>query len=340
VDVVLPAESGGEGRRVHLRELVAELGALPGVQSAAAVQRLPLRSGGDNWGLSIEGRPEVTGVTTSFRIVTHDYLPTLGVRLRSGRLFEPTDAAGTERVAVINESLAREYFPGEDPIGRRVGDDDWARVIGVVADMKESALTDDPHPARYVLYDQIDYTPTSNALVLRMRDGRDATAVLEPARRAIQRTAPAVGIQDATTMARVLDHALGPAKQLMSLLTLLSGLALLLGGVGVYGVVSHFVSRRRRDWGIRLALGFRPAQIIGHVVGRGALLILLGIGAGVIGALGLGRLLGAFVYGIETGDPAALAAAAAALFLIGVIGAYVPAWRASRVDPARVLREQ
>jgi putative ABC transport system permease protein len=341
VDVVLPSEVPGAERRRMTAELVAAFGALPGVQQAAAVQLLPLRGGGHNWGLAIEGRPDVTGVTTAFRIVTPDYFAAVGARPHSGRLFGDGDRADTERVAVINEALAREFFPGEDPVGRRLLEfGEPVRIIGVVADIREIGLTEDAPPARYLLYEQVPYTQTANTLVLRTAGGTDPLAVLGAAREVVQRTAPGAGVQELTTMPRVLERALGPARELMTLLSLLAALALLLGGIGVYGVTSHFVNRRRRDWGIRMALGFRPAQVVAHVVGRGALLVGAGVVLGVAGALVLTRVLAAFVFGIGTTDALTLIAAALVLMATGVAGALLPARRASLVDPAGVLREQ
>jgi putative ABC transport system permease protein len=341
LDIVAPAELAAAERTRVVRELVAELGTLPGVQHAAATQKLPLRGSGHNWGLAIEGRPDVTGVTTAFRVVTHDYFAVLGTRLRAGRLFEAGDRAETERVAVINASLAARYFPGEDPVGRRLHEfGGFARIIGVIDDMREAGLTDEGVPARYLLYDQVPYSQPANTLVLRTAARLDPLAVIDAARQTIRRTAPSVGIQEATTMQRVVERAMGPARQMTALLGLLAALALLLGGIGVYGVVSHFVHRRRRDWGIRMALGLRPARVLGQVVGRGSALVAGGIALGIGGALLVTRVLASFVYGIGTTDPAALAAAAATLFVIGVLGALFPARRASRVDPARVLREQ
>jgi putative ABC transport system permease protein len=341
IDVVAPAEATHEERSRMMRELVDELRSIPGVTGAAAAATLPLRGGGNNWGLTIEGRPDVTGVTTSFRAVSRDYFDVMGIRLRSGRLFEAGDRADTERTVIINETLAREFFPDEDPIGRRIGDfGDFSRIIGVVADVKEGGLTDDPAPARYLLYDQIPYAQASHSLVLRVRDGLQPLSVIDAARAVIARSAPRVGIQETTSMERLLDRALGPARQLMTLLSLLAALAVALGGVGVYGVVSHFVNRRRRDWGVRLALGYRPAQIVGHVLRRGTLLVSAGAVLGIGGAILLTRVLSAFVYGVGTTDPGTLAGAALVLFAIGALGALIPATRASRVDPARVLREQ
>jgi putative ABC transport system permease protein len=156
----------------------------------------------------------------------------------------------------------------------------------------------------------------------------------------VQRVAPGVAVREATTMERVFAQAVGPARQLMVLLSLLTGLALVLGAIGVYGVISHFVERRKRDWGIRIALGLTPSRVITQVVGRGATLVAVGIALGLVGVVVLARLLASLLFGIGTTDPLALAAASVALLGVGMTAAFVPAWRASRVDPATVLREQ
>ncbi|HEX8692656.1 MAG TPA: ADOP family duplicated permease [Longimicrobium sp.] len=343
IDVALGADVPTERRQQTVRELVAALGQLPGVRSAGAAQKIPLRGSGDNWGLAVVGRPDLEESTTAFRIVTPGYFPTMGIALRQGRLFGGSDRPGGERAVVVNEALARKYFPGVSPVGRLVStgfDSAGERIVGVVEDVAEGSLTDQAEPARYMLYDQIPYAPEGNTLVLRTDRPEDAAAVLDAARRTIQRTAPGVAVQKATTMERVLAQAVGPARQVMTLLTLLTGLALVLGAVGVYGVISHFASRRRRDWGIRVALGLRPSRVVALVVRHGAALVGGGIALGIVATLVLARLLASLLYGIGAADPLALAAAAAALMTVGLVAAYVPAWRASRVDPAEVLREQ
>ncbi len=141
-------------------------------------------------------------------------------------------------------------------------------------------------------------------------------------------------------MQNVFDRAIGPARQVMSLLALLGGLALVLGTIGVYGVVSHFVTRRKRDWGIRIALGMLPGRVIRQIVGQGGALVGMGIVLGLIGFLLLARFLASFLYGVGTADPLSLAGATAILLTAGLLAALVPAWRASRIDPAVVLREQ
>jgi len=340
VDVAAPATMGAEQRRQAIRELVREMDALPGVAWAAAVQKLPLRGGGDNWGLAIEGRPELQS-TTSFRMVTPDYFRAMGVRVRQGRGFEPTDRSGSEPVVVINEALAKKFFPGEDPVGRRLdeGDAGLARIVGVVENVAEAGLTDAPEPARYMLYDQFPgYTPGSNSLVLRVERG-DPAAVLEPARAVLGRVAPGMAVQTTTTMDEVFTRAVGPARQVMSLLALLGGLAMVLGAVGVYGIVSHIVSRHRRDWGIRIALGLQPRRVVAQVVRSGSTLVAAGIVLGALAFLAGARWLASFLYGVGTADPLAILAAGGVLLLTGLLAAFVPAWRASRTDPAAVLRE-
>ena len=141
-------------------------------------------------------------------------------------------------------------------------------------------------------------------------------------------------------MELVFAQAVGPARQIMLLLSLLSGLAVVLGAVGVYGIISHFVNRRKRDWAIRMALGLSPAHVVSRVIRRGTMLVLVGIVIGVAAAAVLARLIGSLLYGVGTADPLALAAASAVLLLVGLLAAFVPAYRASRTHPALVLREE
>ena len=156
----------------------------------------------------------------------------------------------------------------------------------------------------------------------------------------MQRVAPSYAIANTTTMQRVFDTAVGPARQIMSLLTLLSGLALILGGVGIYGVISHFASRRRRDWAIRVALGLPGSGVVTHIVRQGLALALVGVAFGAVGALTLARLLASFLFGVTALDPLSFTASGLILLVIGASAAFIPAWRAGTVDPALVLREQ
>ncbi len=341
VDVTARGGLTDERRQAILTGLTTALAELPGVRSAAAAQELPLRGGGYNLELSIEGRADVQFATTEIRKVTPGYLELMGIALRTGRTIAETDRRGAERVVVINEALARKYFAGADPIGQRLGDDiGFARVVGVVANTAERQLTDDAVPVRYVPVAQMPWVDEAQSLVLRAEPNVDPALLLDAARRTVERVAPGVAVQGTTTMRSVLDSAVGPARQVMSLLTLLTGLALTLGAVGIYGVIAHFATRRQRDWAIRVALGLPSSRVVAHVISHGALLVAAGIGIGVLAAAGLARLLSSFLYGVSTLDPLSFAAAGAALLIVGLLAGLIPAWRAGMTDPAIVLREQ
>jgi predicted permease len=341
VDVIigrgLPLARG----RQTVDELTKALTELPGVRSVAATQQLPLRGGGYNMPLAVEGRPDIEGMTTEYRIVTAGYLESVGIALREGRFIAVSDRPETERVVVINEALARKVFPGVNPLGKLVeGDGRPARVIGVAADAVERGLTEAVGPVRYVALRQMGWMDDAQTLVLRAEPGVDETSLLEPARHAIARVAPGVVVQQTTTLGRVLDTAIGPARPVVLLLSVLTALALTLGAVGIYGVIAHFAARRRREWAIRVALGLPGSRVITHVIGHGLLLVIAGIGLGVAGGAALSRLFSSLLYGVRAVDPIAFASAAAALLAVGIAAAIVPAWRAGTTDPAIALREE
>jgi putative ABC transport system permease protein len=344
LDATTPTRLTADERRRAYIEAVRPLQSLPGVRAAAATQKLPLRGPGDNWGVTVEGRPDLQGITTFMRVVTHDYFQTLGIRVRRGRGFQPMDRADTERVVVVNEALAARFFGGENPLGRVLHtgfDERGERIIGIVENVAEGNLTDPAAPARYMLYEQV---PGSIApeitFVLRASSPADVPVVIQAARSTLARDAPNLALHRVTTMQAVFDEAVGPAGQVVTLVSLLAGLALVLGAIGVYGVISHFVVRRTRDYGIQIALGLRPERLVSQVVGRGVALVACGAGVGVIAALLSTKLLASLLYGVSVGDPQVLAGAVATLILVGSLAALVPARRASRTDPAVVLREQ
>jgi predicted permease len=341
-DLVFDGTLDRASREKTLEELERALRELPGVVSVGAAQQLPLRGGEYRAGLRIDERPEIQGAATEYRVVTPGYLESLGVALRRGRAIRSDDRKDAERVVVINQAFARRYFPGVDPIGRSIGIDAdqgrW-RIVGVVADAAEKRLTDPAEPVRYVALAQQPWIDDAESIVLRTAPGAE-TSLLEPVRRTITRVAPAVAVQQTTTMRRVLDTAVGPARQVVVLLSLLSGLALILGAVGVYGVMMHFASRRRRDWAIRVAIGLPGSRVIAHVLGHGALLVSAGIAVGIVGSATLTRLLSSFLYEVSALDPIAFATAGAALFGVGMLAAFVPALRAGMADPLKSLREQ
>jgi predicted permease len=343
VDAVFDGTLDRASRERMLDEIERALRELPGVASVGAGQTLPLRGGGYRAGLRIDERPDIENAATEYRIVTPGYLESLGFVRRQGRMIGSDDRTESEPVVVVNEAFARRYFPGVDPIGKSIGgdvDERRSRIVGVVADAAEKRLTDAAEPVRYVALAQIPWIDDAQSIVLRTTPGAAETSLLEPARRTIARVAPTAAVQQTTTMRRVLDTSVGPARQVVSLLSLLTGLALVLGAVGIYGVMAHFAARRRRDWAIRVAIGLPGSRVIAHVLGHGALLVSAGIAVGILGAATLTRLLSSFLYEVGALDPTAFAAAGAALFVVGMVAAFVPALRAGTADPLKALREQ
>lgn len=342
LDVALPSNMNTDQRHAVLERTMRQLATLPGVRSVAVTQKLPLRGRGWTMGLRIV---DVSADVPSpyFRLVSRDYFSTLGLALRRGRLFDGSDRA-TDSIAsiVVNESLVRIFFPKTEPIGEVMpgGFGHPERIVGVVADIAEAELRDPPAPTRYYLADQIGFVPDGETIVMRMVRPHDAERLLSAARESIAKTAPSVAVQQATTMERVLDQAIGPARDVMTLLTLLTTLALVLGAIGIHGVISQSVARRHREWSIRVALGLAPRRVLVLVVGHATSLVGVGVLIGAVSALVLARLLATLLYGVSPTDPIALVAASVILIAVGIGAALVPALRASRTDPARVLREQ
>jgi putative ABC transport system permease protein len=339
IDATMPVRLTAEERRRTILAVLPALEAVPGVRSVAAAQKLPLRGSGDNWGIGIVGRPPANA-TTAFRMVTPGYFGTLGIPVKRGRDFLPSDREGSESVVIINEALAAKFFPGEDPLGKLLQTDVQLqeRIVGIVANTAEASLTDAPAPARYMLYQQIPIVSNQVSYVLRT-EALDPTAILTDARSAIARESSQLAVRQMTTMRNIFDLALGPTGQVVTLVSILAGLALMLGAVGVYGVISHYVGRRSREYGIRIALGQQPMLVVRQVVRRGVALVALGSVIGLSAAIAASRLLASLLYGVQPTDPLAMAGAVAVLLAVGMAAAFVPARRASLTDPAVVLRQ-
>jgi predicted permease len=342
VDATMPLRLTAADRRRVIADALPVLHALPGVTSVAGAQKIPLRGSGDNWGLRVRGRPDVAGVTTAFRMVTRDYFTAMGMPIVHGRNFGPSDREGSAPVVIINEALALAFFAGRDPIGQILetgSGDTGERIIGVVGNAAEADLTDPPVPARYMLYDHVPMTSPQVTFVLRTDADDRVPSVLVGARGALGREGVQLAIQEMSSMQSVFERAVGAAGQVVTLLTLLAGLALVLGAVGVYGVISHAVTRRARDYGIRIALGEPPPRVVWQVLGRGAVLVGIGSAIGLASALAATNALASLLYGVHATDPLSMASAVAVLLAVGLLAAFIPARRASVTDPAVVLRE-
>jgi ABC-type antimicrobial peptide transport system permease subunit len=292
--------------------------------------------------ITVEGRDKRNQAATYGRVITKDYFATMGIALRAGRIFDDSDRPdSTEIAVVINEALAKRFFPGENPLGRVIGGafGKRERIVGVVANVAEGKLTGKPVSARYYFSNQAPWLFGAATLVVRAARPRDVDAVIAASRQAVQRVSPRF-VAQTTTMDQALAEAMGPARQILPLVALLAALAIVLGAIGIYGVISHFASRRKRDWAIRLALGLRGSGVVAHVVRQGLGLAALGTAVGAVGAAGLTRLLSSFLFGVTAIDPMSFGGAALVVLVLGAAAAFVPAWRAGTVDPATVLREQ
>jgi ABC-type antimicrobial peptide transport system permease subunit len=190
-----------------------------------------------------------------------------------------------------------------------------------------------------MLYDHVPAVGPQVSFIVRTADVDRTAVLLDLARSTIAREGGQLAVNQTTTMRNIFELAMGPTAQVVTLLSILAGLALVLGAVGVYGVISHYVLRRSRDYGIRIALGQQPSRVVRQVVGRGAALVMAGSAIGIVAALGTSRLLRSLLYGVEATDPLAMAAAVGVLLMVGILAAFVPARRASLTDPAVVLRQ-
>jgi predicted permease len=343
LDFIAGADQTVVQRRQQMQALKAEVERLPGVVSVAGAAKLPLRGNGNNFDIAVEGRPDLDGMTTFFRHVSLDYFRTMGMRIVEGRDFNSGDTFNGEMPIVVNEALAKKFFPGQSVVGKVVSGGYGPtpqRIVGVVSNAADGTLTDPAEPARYYLAGTAAWFVSQVSVVIQTKEGADPAVVIDAARRALARATPGLALQGVTTMDAVLDKAVGPARQLMTLLAILSALAVMLGAIGVYGVISHFASRRKRDWAIQVALGRTASEIVRHVVGQGVVLAATGIVIGAAGIIGLGRLLATFLYKTSAVDPLSFVVASVVVLVIGVAASFIPAWRAGAVDPARALREQ
>lgn len=333
------------------RQVLEGLSAVPGVQSASAINHLPLA--GDQWGLSfhVEGRPlerpgEAPGAT--YRVVFPGYFRTMQIPILRGRDVRDSDNLPAARVVVINDYLAHRYWPGEDPIGKRITLDDptanpsWLTVVGVVKNTVRSSWVDPPEEEVFVPYLQTLHAgnpvPSSAYITLVVRSDGDP-ASLAPAIRAtvhsLDRSAPVSEVQ---TMERVVAEATGQSRFYLVLLGTFAAVALALAGVGIYGVMSYSVSRRAREIGIRMALGAERREVIRMVIQQGMVSALLGLAVGLVAALGLTRLLANLLYSVKPADPGTFVIASAALAVVALGASYIPARRAAKVDPMVALR--
>ena len=318
----------------------------PGVQAAGAVTGLPLASTRGDWSIRIEGRPvgNERSIAADWQVVTPGYFEAIGTPLREGRTPTDADTAASLPVIVVNETMAKKYWPGVSPIGRRMamGRSGWITVVGVVADVHHRGLDAVPRPEMYRPHTQFRYgdssAPAVPALTWVVRTSGDPLAATSYARAAIHAVDPSLGISDVATLERVMADSTSDRRLNMLLFTLLGGLALALATVGVYGVVAYSVTQRTHEIGVRMAIGAKPSDVVRMVMGEGGRLAMAGVAAGSAVAFAGARLIRGLLFDVSATDPLTFAGVAIALLSVALLASYIPARRAARIDPMVALR--
>jgi predicted permease len=335
----------GERSGEFFRELLTRVRRLPGVESAGTASILPL-GGGIGWGtITIEGYASANGqeqIQADQRIAGAGYFETMKVPLAAGRYFDEQDTAESQKVAVIDENMARTYWPGADPVGRRFkrGDPDgeapWLTVAGVVANVKQYALDADSRVTFYTPHAQ----SLSGTMYVVARTSVEPSSLATSVTKEARALDPNVPAFDVKTMEQRLSDSLARRRFAMTALGLFALVAMALAAVGIYGVMSYAVAQRTREIGVRVALGAQAGDVLGLVIRQGMLLAALGIGLGLVGAAAVTRVMGSLLFGVGANDPATFAAIALLLAAAALLACYVPARRATKVDPMEALRHE
>jgi putative ABC transport system permease protein len=330
-------------RRAFYQELLGQIKAMPGVEAAGAVSNLPLGGAGTSFTFQIEGRPTPEGVLsphTDGRVATTDYLQTMSIPLQRGRYFSERDNADGQQVAIIDETLARLYFPGEDPVGKRVSFEGppenriWREIVGVVGAIRHKGLDAEFKGQLYYPHAQ---SPAGGMYIV-LRTSNDPTSLFSAVRGAVRAVDKDQPVYNVRTMTEVLNNSVAQKRFSMFLLSIFAGVALVLTAVGIYGVMAYTVSARTNEMGIRIALGAKSRDILRLIVGQGMILALAGVAAGLVAALCVTRVMSSLLYGVSTTDPLTFAAIALLLTGVALLACYVPARRATKVDPIIALR--
>ncbi len=341
--VSLPREGYKEDarQRAFFERTEQLVGGLPGVAAVGATTLPPLK--GYRWtgDMTIEGRPPEDYVREiRHKEITPDYFRAMGLPLLKGRFFDGSDTEKGPPTVIVNDAFARRYFPGEDPVGRRVkfgkpnDDDPWETIVGVVGDEKQDSLSAEVKPEAY----QSHLQSAQDEMTLVVRAEGDPRALAGAVRAQLRALDAGVPVYDVKTMRDVVYESLARERFVMLLMGLFAALALALAAVGIYGVVSYATAQRTHEIGLRMALGAQARDVLRLTIGQGLSPVLAGVGFGLLAALGLTRLMSSLLYGVSASDPLTFAAVALLLTVVSLLACYIPARRATRVDPLTALR--
>ena len=327
-------------------QLAINLNAQPGVASAGVGTDLPWTGYDENaGGFTIEGKKPPAGQEfhARYHMATPSYFSALGVSLAAGRFFTEADKKGAPQVIIINHAMANKYWPNENVVGKRMSFDDepkekdWITVVGVVGDVKDQPNSPAAEPAFWFPLLQASWS-SDMSVVIRARS--DPRLLADALRNEVHRIDPSLAVADIKVMDQIVDSSVATPRFAFALVGLFAGLAIVLAGIGTYGVISYSVSQRIPELGIRMALGAVRGDVMTLVLSHAARLAALGTALGVVAALGLARLLKSLVFGVSTADPATFASVAGMVIVVALLAGYIPAVRATATDPMNALRSE
>lgn len=334
--------AASQPRLSFLKELTARLESLPGVQGVGISDDLPIEGTDSSMDVFVEGREPAPGerLMTGVHVVNPRYFEAMGIPLLTGRVFTEWDTLEAPQVLVVNETMSRRLWPGEEVVGKRVklGDPNggWTQIVGVVKDVKHNGLNAEPAMDAYAPHLQVPWPWMTIAL----RSNLDPTSLEAAVRREVQAIDPDKAVASVKTMDQLIGESVGERRLSLVLFGLFAVVALLLSAVGIYGVMAYGVTQRTHEIGIRIAVGAQPRDVVKLVVGRGMTLALTGVAIGVGAAYGLTRLMASLLFEISTTDPATFVVIALILVGVALLACYIPALRATKVDPMVALRHE
>jgi putative ABC transport system permease protein len=351
MQIALP-ETRYSGQKIALfyQQLVERLHALAGVQYAGIARNLPLSGSDASLNFVVENRPVESSAEQSrakYRAASADYFAALGIPLVRGRYFDRTDGEKSPGVVIINNTMARRFWPGENPVGKRMkaGFDgsQWCTVVGVVGDVKHTGLDAATNAEMYYQYLQIPPELMSfveGTMTLVLRTQADPNSMVAAVRGEVQKLDADLPVFNVKTMQDLVGGSLAQPRFRTLLLGIFAGVALLLAAIGLYGVIAYAVTQRTNELGVRMALGAQKSDVLKLVVGHGAQLAAIGIGIGLLVALPLMRIISQLLFGVNAADPVTFAGTAVVILLVTVAASYLPALKAIKVDPVIALRSE
>jgi predicted permease len=332
-----------QSRQQFFDELLERVAQLPGVAASGLVNVLPFSTYDRGSRIVIDGEPTPDPgrePAIAFRVATPGYYDAMGIPLAAGRVFDRRDTRDGQRVAIINRRAVEQHFGGQLPLGRRMrlggAGEPWLTIVGVVGDVLHSSLTRAPQAEVYVPMSQ----STAATMMLAVRTTARPESLSSSMRAVVREIDPQQPIYHVKTLETLVGDALLPSRTSASMVTMFSGLALILAAIGIYGVVAYGVSQQAREFGVRMALGATPRDVVQLVLRHGLMMIASGVAIGIAGAWAVSGALRGVLHGVSSTDPGTYVAAAVALTLSGVAACAVPAWRASATKPVSALRAE